>query len=105
MYGVPRAPSSPVGFVGGVWDDLNRKGLGAVSFPIGKPAPPLKPEGVDASPAIRFATIESGAPVTDGEYHVYDFGTYDLPHGDISVWVGTTAGDMFVDRFIFVKEP
>ena len=92
-------------FVGGVYDYANRKGLGAVSFPIGKPAPPLTPEQVDANPEIRFATIRSGAPVTDGEYHVYDFGTYDLPHGDISVWVGSTTGDMFVDRFVFVREP
>ena len=92
-------------FVGGVWDDWNRKGLGAVSFPIGKPAPPPRPEEVDANPEIRFATIQSGAPVTDGEYHLYDFGTHDLPHGGICVWVGTTTGDMFVDRFVFVREP
>lgn len=91
-------------FVGGVWDDRNRKGLGAVSFPIGKSAPPPTPEQVDANPDIRFASLQSGVPVTDGEYHVYDFGVHDLPHGDISVWVGTTTGDMYVDRFLFVKE-
>jgi len=91
-------------FVGGVYDYTYAKGLGAVSFPIGKPAPPLTPEQLDANPAIRFATIRSGAPVTDGEYHVYDFGTYDLPHGGISVWVGSTTADIFVDRFLFVRE-
>jgi hypothetical protein len=41
----------------------------------------------DASPEVRFATVQSGPPVTDGEYQVYDYGTYDLPHGGISVWV------------------
>lgn len=92
-------------FVGGVWDGQDRKGLGAVSFPIGAPGPPPAAEEIDANPEIRFATITSGTPVTDGEYHVYDFGTYDLLHPDISVWVGTTTGDMYVDRFLFVREP
>ena len=44
-------------------------------------------------------------PVTDGEYHVYDLGVYDLPHSQIYAWVGTTTGDMYVDRFLFVREP
>ena len=107
VYAVVRCEvqsDSGAAFVGGVYDYANRKGLGAVSFPIGKPAPPLTPEQVDANPEIRFATIRSGAPVTDKEYHLYDFGTFDLPHGEISVWVGTTTGDMYVDRFVFVRE-
>jgi hypothetical protein len=78
--------------------------LGAVSFPIGKPAPPLSAEEIDANPTIQFDRITSGKPVTDGEYHVYDFGAYDLSHANIVVWVGTTTGDMFVERFIFVRE-
>jgi hypothetical protein len=49
--------------------------------------------------------VRSGTPVTDGEYHVYDLGVYDLPHSSIYAWVGTTTGDLFVDRFLFVKEP
>jgi hypothetical protein len=30
---------------------------------------------------------------------------YDLSHSSIYAWVGTTTGDLFVDRFLFVKEP
>ena len=91
-------------FVGGVWDDLNRIGLGAVSFPIGKPALPLRAKEIDPNPAVTFATITSGKPVTDGEYHVYDFGIYDFSHDNMLVWVGTTTGDMYVERFVFVRE-
>ena len=91
-------------FVGGVWDSLNRVGLGAVSFPIGKSAPPLTAKEVDPNPAVTFATITSGKPVTDGEYHVYDFGVYDFSHDNMLVWVGTTTGDMYVERFVFVRE-
>jgi hypothetical protein len=90
-------------FVGGVWDNRNRVGLGAVSFPIGKPAPPLTAKEVDPNPLVSFATIASGTPVTDGEYHVYDFGVYDFAHADMLVWVGTTTGDMYVERFVFVR--
>jgi len=91
-------------FVGGVYDDANAKGLGAVSFPIGKPAPAPTQDEVDRNPQVTFETLAGGAPVTDGEYHVYDFGVYELPHGALSIWVGTTTGDMYVDRFVFVKE-
>ncbi len=91
-------------FVGGVWDNRNRIGLGAVSFPIGKPAPALAATEIDPNPAVSFATITSGKPVTDGEYHVYDFGVYDFSHADMLVWVGTTTGDMYVERFVFVRE-
>ena len=49
-------------------------------------------------------TVPSGAPVVDGDYHVFDFGVHDLTHREISVWVGTTTGDLYVDRFVFVKE-
>ena len=91
-------------FVGGVWDDRNRTGLGAVSYPIGAPAPPPTAEEIDRNPDIRFATIAGGDPVTDDEYHVYDFGTHDLSHGDISIWVGTTTGDIYVDRFVLVRK-
>jgi hypothetical protein len=49
--------------------------------------------------------IPNGAPVVDGDYHVFDFGVHDLAHSEISVWVGTTTGDLYVDRFVFVKEP
>jgi hypothetical protein len=107
VYGVIRCElkaDQGAAFVGGVWDGLNRRGLGAVSFPIGKPAPPLSAEEIDANPTIQFDRITSGKPVTDGEYHVYDFGAYDLSHANIVVWVGTTTGDMFVERFIFVRE-
>ncbi|MBT7702562.1 MAG: hypothetical protein HN700_19910, partial [Verrucomicrobia bacterium] len=90
-------------FVGGVWDNRNRVGLGAVSFPVGKPAPPLTAKEIDPNPLVSFATITSGTPVTDGEYHVYDFGVYDFAHADMLVWVGTTAGDMYVERFVFVR--
>ena len=53
---------------------------------------------------MSFATIGSGAPVTDGECRVYGSGTCDLPHGRIAIWVGTTTGDIHVDRFVFVRE-
>jgi hypothetical protein len=41
----------------------------------------------------------------DGEYHLYDLGVHDLPHSQMHFWVGTTTGDLYVDRFLFVKEP
>jgi len=91
-------------FVGGVWDNVNRKGLGAVSFPIGKPAPPLSAKEIDANPSVTFASITSGKPVTDAEYHVYDFGTYTFENANTVVWLGTTTGDIYLERFIFVRE-
>ena len=91
-------------FVAGLYDKIGKKGLGTVSFPIGKPASAGNPKQVDENPAVLGA-MRSGTPVTDGEYHVYDLGVYDLPHSSIYAWVGTTTGDLFVDRFLFVKEP
>ena len=41
----------------------------------------------------------------DGEYHLYDLGVHDLPHSQMHFWVGTTTGYLYVDRFLFVKEP
>jgi hypothetical protein len=37
--------------------------------------------------------------------HVCDFGVHDLAHGDISIWVGTTTGDLYIDRFVLAREP
>jgi hypothetical protein len=91
-------------FVAGIYDIRGKKGLGSVNFPIGKPASAADPKQVDENPAVLGA-MRSGTPVTDGEYHVYDLGVYDLPHSSIYAWVGTTTGDLFVDRFLFVKEP
>jgi len=93
-------------FMGGVWDGRNRKGLGAVSFPIGKPAPQLTAKEVSPSPSITFAPITSGNAVTDCEYHVYDIGAYDFSHDNMLVWVGVglKTGDMYVERFVFVRE-
>ena len=91
-------------FVGGVWDNRNRKGLGSFSFPAGKPAAPLSAKDAAPPPPFAFAPITNGKPVTDGEYHVYDFGVYDFSHADMLVWVGTTTGDMYVERFVFVRE-
>lgn len=91
-------------FVAGIYDMKGKKGLGTVSFPIGKAASAADPKQVDENPAV-LGDMKSGTPVTDGEYHVYDLGVYDLPHSSIYVWVGTTTGDLFVDRFLFVKEP
>jgi hypothetical protein len=90
-------------FVAGLYDKIGKKGLGTVSFPIGKAASAADPKQVDTNPAVLGA-MRSGTPVTDGEYHVYDLGVYDLPHSSIYAWVGTTTGDLFVDRFLFVKE-
>jgi hypothetical protein len=91
-------------FVVGLYDARDKKGVGAVSFPIGKPGVPSASHEVAAKPADWGAT-RSGAPVTDGEYHLYDLGVHDLPHSQMYFWVGTTTGDLFVDRFLFVKEP
>jgi hypothetical protein len=91
-------------FVVGLYDARDKKGVGAVSFPIGKPGVPSASHEVAAKPADWGAT-RSGAPVTDGEYHLYDLGVHDLPHSQMHFWVGTTTGDLFVDRFLFVKEP
>ena len=91
-------------FVVGLYDLRSNKGLRTVRFPIGKPGVPSASHEVAANPAVVGAA-PSGTPVTDGEYHLYDLGVYDLPHSQMYFWVGTTTGDMFVDRFLFVKEP
>jgi hypothetical protein len=90
-------------FVAGIYDKRGEKGLATVSFPIGKPASAGDLKHVDENPAV-LGSMRSGTPVTDGEYHVYDLGVYDLSHSSIYAWVGTTTGDLFVDRFLFVKE-
>jgi hypothetical protein len=90
-------------FVAGVWHRVDRKGIGAVSFPIGKAGPPATAAEIDANPVMRYDSIRSGTSVTDGEYHLYDFGSYDIDE-HTSVWVGTTTGDLYVDRFLFVRE-
>jgi hypothetical protein len=84
-------------FVVGLYDLSGNKGLGAVSFPIG--------QGIDANLDSPQTIIKPGGRVTDGEYHLYDLGVYDLPHSQMYFWVGSTTGDMYVDRFLFVKEP
>ncbi len=107
VYAVARCElqaESGAAFVAGLYDSRSKQGMGTVSFPIGKPAPALASGEIDANPAVLGVTT-SGSPVTDGEYHVYDLGVYDLSHGQMYVWVGTTTGDLFVDRFLFVKEP
>jgi hypothetical protein len=91
-------------FVAGLYDLRSKKGLRTVRFPIGKPASASAPKEIDENPEVLGA-ITSGTPVTDGEYHIYDLGVHDLPHSQMYFWVGTTTGDMFVDRFLFVKEP
>jgi len=91
-------------FVVGVWDNTNLKGLGAVSFPIGKSAPPLTAKDLDKNPKITYDTITSGNPVTDGEYHTYDLGVYNLLHENMMVWFGSTTSDIYVERVIFVRE-
>ena len=100
VYAVVRCElhaDSGAAFVTGLYDDLAKKGLRTVSFPIRQDA--------DTNPDPEQTIIKPGGPVTDGEYHLYDLGVYDLPHGQMYFWVGTTTGDMFVDRFLFVKEP
>jgi hypothetical protein len=91
-------------FVAGLYDVEGKKGLGTVGFPIGKPASASAPKEIDENPEVLGA-MTSGTPVTDGEYHLYDLGVYDLPYSQMYFWVGTTTGDMYVDRFLFVKEP
>jgi hypothetical protein len=91
-------------FVAGLYDLRSKKGLGTVCFPIGKPGVPSASHEIDENPEVLGA-ITSGTPVTDGEYHLYDLGVHDLPHSQMYFWVGTTTGDMYVDRFLFVKEP
>ena len=59
---------------------------------------------IDENPEV-LGTTRSGTPVTDGEYHLYDLGVHDLPHSQMHFWVGTTTGYLYVDRFLFVKEP
>jgi len=91
-------------FSGGVWDNRNRKGLGWFSFPIGKAAPPLGANEAGSKSQVTLTAITKGQPVTDGEYHLYDFGVYDFAHDDMLVWLGTTTGDIYVERFVFVRE-
>ena len=91
-------------FVAGLYDLRSKKGLRTVRFPIGKPASASAPKEIDENPEVLGA-ITSGTPVMDGEYHLYDLGVHDLPHSQMYFWVGTTTGDMYVDRFLFVKEP
>jgi hypothetical protein len=91
-------------FVAGLYDVKGKKGLGTICFPIGKPTSAPAPKEIDENPEV-LGTTRSGTPVTDGEYHLYDLGVHDLPHSQMHFWVGTTTGDLFVDRFLFVKEP
>ena len=91
-------------FVGGVWDNRNRKGPGSFSFPVNKPAAPLTAKENDLNPQPTSDIITNGNPVVDNEYHVYDFGVYDFSHDDMLVWLGTTTGDLYVERFVFVRE-
>ncbi|MFN6043904.1 MAG: DUF4838 domain-containing protein, partial [Verrucomicrobiota bacterium] len=91
-------------FVAGIYDERSKKGLGSVSFPIGKSASAADPKQFDEDPTV-LGDMRIGTPVTDGDYHVYDLGVYELSHSSIYAWVGTTTGDLFVDRFLFVKEP
>ncbi|MFN6017041.1 MAG: DUF4838 domain-containing protein [Verrucomicrobiota bacterium] len=91
-------------FVAGIYDVRGKKGLGTVSFPIGKSASAADPKQVDENPMV-LGDMRIGTPVNDAEYHVYDLGVYELSHSSIYAWVGTTNGDLFVDRFLFVKEP
>ncbi len=99
----PQADSGAA-FVAGLYDQKAKKGLRTVSFPIGKAGVAQVPKEIDTDPD-KIGIVSSGKPVIDGEYHVYDLGVYQLPHSQMYFWVGTTTGDMFVDRFLFVKEP
>jgi hypothetical protein len=91
-------------FVAGLYDVKGKKGLGTICFPIGKPTSAPAPKEIDENPEV-LGTTRSGTPVMDGEYHLYDLGVHDLPHSQMHCWVGTTTGDLYVDRFLFVKEP
>ena len=91
-------------FVAGLYDVKGKKGLETVCFPIGKLGVPSASHEIDENPEV-LGTTRSGTPVMDGEYHLYDLGVHDLPHNQMHFWVGTTTGDLYVDRFLFVKEP
>lgn len=75
-----------------VQDDKKSRSLGKVSFRFS----PLVPEK---------STGQTRPMASDGEYHVYDLGTYDLPHESVSVILSPVKGNIYVDRFIFVREP
>ncbi|MEI8078030.1 MAG: DUF4838 domain-containing protein [bacterium] len=82
-----------------VQDDGTQKCLGKASFSFGQPVP------LTAQKTNVNQTRPNRISLNDGDYHVYDFGTYDLQHGAISVYVTPTTGNLYVDRFIFVRVP
>jgi hypothetical protein len=95
-----RQAEEGMAFEAGVYNNRTREHLSHLKFPIGKEG--MEPERVKANPD---APRPHGTPVTDGEYHLYDMGAYTLDDTGFFIWVGTTTGDLYVDRFLYVREP
>jgi hypothetical protein len=94
----PQAESG-MAFEAGVFNNRSRKSLAWLRFPIG--AKGAEPDRFKNTPE---APRPHGTPVSDGEYHLYDMGTYTLDDTGFFIWVGSTTGDLYVDRFIYVRE-
>ncbi|MFN5757285.1 MAG: DUF4838 domain-containing protein [Planctomycetia bacterium] len=97
---------SGVAFHAGVYDSYRKRNLVEISPRLegrtgGTPDPNVTTE----------LTKALDEPITDGRYRLYDFGVHDFSD-TTSLWVGTTGGvdpknvkAIYVDRFIFVREP
>lgn len=97
---------SGLAFTGGVYDSASNRNLLGISQRL---------EGqVGGTPDPNIGTATTTAlsePITDGQYHLYDLGTHDFSD-TVYLWIGTTGGvraaavkAIWVDRFVFVREP
>ena len=94
MVRVEALANRGVAFQGGVYDGRAGKGLMGISQRLEDKTGPTP-----------------GANIRDGEYHLYDFGAHDF-HDDVYVWISPIGGvdpknvkAIYVDRFVFVREP
>lgn len=94
MVRVEPLADTGVAFQGGVYDAVAEKSLRGISQRL---------EDETGQP--------SGGNIRDGEYHLYDFGVHDF-HDGVHAWISPVSGAgtvnvkaIYVDRFVFVREP
>lgn len=101
----PRAERG-LAFTGGVYDTESNRNLLGISQRLEGQA------GGTPDPNIGTArTTALAEAITDGQYRLYDFGSHEFDDS-VYLWIGTTGGvsaeavkAIWVDRFVFVREP
>lgn len=103
-----------VAFTAGVYDPGSKRNLSQIK--------PFLEGGTGGAPDPKVATESAtglNEPIADGRYRLYDFGVheftdavYGIPPEGVHLWLGTTGGvdpknvkGIYVDRFLFVREP